>query len=47
LTQLKSNFLYEDNEALPTWKERFAEVSKSLVRYRSENNFICIVKIIT
>jgi len=27
-------------------KENFAEVSKNLARYRSENNFVWIIKII-
>jgi len=27
-------------------KENFAEVSKNLTRYRSENNFVWIIKII-
>jgi len=27
-------------------KNGFAEISKSLARYRSENNFVCTIKII-
>jgi len=31
---------------LRIWKDSFAEESKNLARYRSENNFVWIIKII-
>ena len=40
--------IYHDNNIVlvSIWKEDFVEASNNLARYRSENNFVLIIKII-